>query len=90
MSVMNRAGPDSCRYQGDEICPLYHFLEKMDGEEEVRCRGGGMVWATSLGRCGGQEQGRARPTVHSLRDDEYTPGARYWHSGKKKRGGGIS
>lgn len=34
MSVMNRAGQDSCSYQGDEVCPLHHFLEKEEGDEE--------------------------------------------------------
>ena len=34
MNVMNRTGQDSCSYQVDEICPLYHFLQKEDGEEE--------------------------------------------------------
>lgn len=33
MSVMNRAGWDSCIYQGDEMCPLHHFLEKEEGDE---------------------------------------------------------
>lgn len=28
MRVMNRAGQDSCSYQGDEMCPLHHFLKR--------------------------------------------------------------
>lgn len=52
MSVMNGAGGDSCSWQGDEICLLYHFLERMDGAQEVEWSVGGIpreVWRSRTG-----------------------------------------